>query len=120
MKKYWIVGFVVICLCVAIATVFAQTQSYKGTQWEYGWYHAFGPNPKTGKYFYIWHTPNQRLSQLGGKVSELWAKDGFQKTQDEDALLPDWFSYLGGQGWELVLAESDDLSKSYWFKRPKR
>ncbi len=38
MKKYLITGFIVVCLCVVISTVFAKKQSYKGVQWEYGMY----------------------------------------------------------------------------------
>lgn len=115
MKKYWINTFVVICLCVAIATVFAKTQIYKGTQWEYAYYLTMGETLPD-----IWHTPDQRFSQFEGKATELWVKCGFKKPENKEALIPDWFNYLGEQGWELVCAKTNKLGDSYWFKRPKK
>lgn len=62
MKKYWIVGFVVICLCVAVATVFAQTQSYKGTQWEYANYYV-GTNDDGTPIDITWQTPTKHFEE---------------------------------------------------------
>ena len=129
MKKYWIAGFVVICLCVAIATVFGQTQSYKGTQWEYGCY-RFSLIAKTGprsvNVKFTWTDKNGNYeSQESGQ--DCWRQAGFN-SGDKKVTRHHWFNFLGGKGWELVSADegtyytdnSSITKDTYWFKRPKR
>ena len=130
MKKYLITGFVVVCLCVVISTVFAKKQSYKGVQWEYGMYVVCitvitEPRPQTGLVRCEWMTSEGWLVDKSGR--DVWHQAGF-KWGDKAVTQFDWFDFLGSQGWELLSVGSRDedydvtaINKNtYWFKRLKK
>jgi hypothetical protein len=137
MKRYLITGFVIVCLCVVISTVFAQKQSYKGVQWEYGLYEVSNiqisrstPTHST----YRWEASNTGLSSNTEK--DVWKEAGLKMKENELVTLVEWFNFLASQGWELISVNytdtghprSGDLDidriknakERYWFKRAKR
>lgn len=132
MKKYLITGFVVVCLCVVIATVFAKAPTQTGTGWEYANYessvHAKITKPIGITAKWHWKTSTEKLEEEEN-VSAMWRKAGFDFGNKKVEAV-DWFNFLGSKGWELISAnqrKSDFSNKelivvegSYWFKRPKR
>ncbi len=130
-KKNWIAGFVVVCLCVVIATVFAKAPTQTGTEWEYAHYktsvHAKITKPIGITARWLWRTSTEKLEEEE-EVKTMWRKAGFdfgnKKVEEVD-----WFDFLGGKGWELISVnrhKSDYGTEvivtegSFWFKRPKR
>ncbi len=132
MKKHLITGFVVVCLCVVISTVFAKKQSYEGVQWEYGtyvWRWEFSPNKQSP--IAEWRTSAgcfTNSSVTDKDVKDVWRRAGFDFGDYKAISQIHWFDFLGSQGWELISVDlrkvdigiMDAPRNTYWFKRPKR
>lgn len=129
-KKYLITGFVVVCLCVVIATVLAQAPIQTGTEWEYANYEssvrAKITKPIGIKARWRWTTSTEKLEEEE-EVKTMWRKAGFDFGNKKVERV-DWFNFLGSKGWELISVnqhKSDYGTEvivtegSYWFKRPK-
>lgn len=131
MKKYLITGFVVVCLSMIIATVFAKAQTQTGTGWEYAYYEYSVfvkiTEPKNSIMNWYWKTSTEKLVE-NEEVQTMWRKAGFdfgnKKVEEVD-----WLNFLGSKGWELISVnqqksdfgdEAMVKDASYWFKRPKR
>jgi hypothetical protein len=137
MKKHMITGFVAVCLCVVISTVFAKQQSYNGVQWEYGLYEVSKlqisrttPTHST----YRWEASNVWLT--GESEKEVWNQAGLKMKKNEVVTIVEWFNFLASQGWELLSVNYTntghprgrdlevnavkDAKERYWFKRAKR
>lgn len=130
-KKYWIIGFVSICLCVAIVTVFAKAPTQTGTGWEYAYYdssvHAKITEPIGITSRWRWNTSTEKLEEED-EAKTMWRKAGFVFENKKVAQV-DWFNFLGSKGWELISVNEHKsdfgtevivIECSYWFKRPKR
>jgi len=137
MKKYLITGFVAVCLCAVISTVFAKKQAYMGAQWEYGLYEVSNiqisrstPTHST----YRWEAANVGFSRNNDK--EMWKEAGLKMKENELVTQVEWFNFLASQGWELISVNYTDrghprgkdlyehaikdAKERYWFKRAKR
>ncbi len=136
MKKYVITGFVAVCLCVVISTVFAKKQAYMGVQWEYGLYEVSkiqSSRSRPTHSTYRWEASNVGFSRNNDK--EMWKEAGLKMKENELVTQVEWFNFLASQGWELLSVNYTDTGhprggelykhaiknakERYWFKRPK-